>query len=56
MVLNVNEVNRERRREICVLKSRGMAHSNFICEFALSDRGLRITEQVAAHRPLAAQG
>jgi circadian clock protein KaiC len=40
--LSVNEVDRERRRRICVLKSRGMAHSNRIYEFALSDRGLRL--------------
>jgi circadian clock protein KaiC len=40
--LSVNEVDRERRRQICVLKSRGMAHSNRIYEFALTDRGLRL--------------
>jgi len=27
-----------------VLKSRGMAHSNQICEFSLNDRGLHLTD------------
>jgi circadian clock protein KaiC len=43
IVLNINEVERERRRQICVLKSRGMAHSNRIYEFSLTDRGLRVS-------------
>jgi circadian clock protein KaiC len=42
IVLNINEVERERRRDLCVLKSRGMAHSNHIYEFMLTDHGLRV--------------
>ena len=36
------EVNGERNRCIYVLKSRGMAHSNQVREFVLTDRGIRL--------------
>jgi circadian clock protein KaiC len=44
LMLSVNPVERERRRQLCVLKSRGMAHSNHIYEFALTDGGFRISD------------
>jgi circadian clock protein KaiC len=43
IVLTINQVERERRRELCVLKSRGMAHSNRVYEYALTDHGLRVS-------------
>jgi circadian clock protein KaiC len=42
IVLTIQEVDRQRRREIRVLKSRGMAHSNRIHDFELTDHGLRV--------------
>lgn len=38
------EANGERNRIVYVLKSRGMAHSNQIREFFLTDRGIRLRE------------
>ncbi|HEY6085734.1 MAG TPA: circadian clock protein KaiC [Nitrospira sp.] len=38
------ESNGERTRRLCILKSRGMAHSNQIREFILSDRGAELVE------------
>ena len=38
------ETNGERNRGLHVLKSRGMAHSNRIREFILTDRGIRLVE------------
>src|SRR6185436_14338604 len=34
----------EHRRDLYVLKSRGMAHSNAVREFVLTDRGLQVLE------------
>ena len=42
IVMTIEEVNKERHREMRVLKSRGMAHSHRIHEFELTDRGLRL--------------
>ena len=42
IVMTIDEVNKERRREIRVLKSRGMAHSNRVFPFELTDRGLQV--------------
>jgi len=42
IVLTIQEVRRHRRREVRVLKSRGMAHSNRVHEFELTDHGLRL--------------
>jgi circadian clock protein KaiC len=42
IVLTIREIDRQRRREIRVLKSRGMAHSNRVHEFELTDHGLRL--------------
>jgi circadian clock protein KaiC len=44
IVLTIQEIDRERRREIRVLKSRGMAHSNRVHEFELTDHGLRLLD------------
>jgi circadian clock protein KaiC len=44
VVLTANEVGRERRRELSVLKSRGMAHSNKVREFILTDRGFQMRD------------
>ena len=42
LVLQNPEANGERNRSLCVLKSRGMAHSNQVREFVLTNGGLRI--------------
>ena len=47
------EVNGERRRGLCILKSRGMAHSNQIREFLLTDGGVQVLEVCAGNRVLA---
>jgi circadian clock protein KaiC len=47
IVLTIQEVDRQRRREIRVLKSRGMAHSNRVHEFELTDHGLRLDDSGA---------
>jgi circadian clock protein KaiC len=38
------ELNGERNRGLYILKSRGMAHSNQIREFLLTDQGIQLTE------------
>jgi circadian clock protein KaiC len=45
IVLTFDEIQRDRRRAIRILKSRGMAHSNQVREFALTDHGLRLTNE-----------
>jgi circadian clock protein KaiC len=42
VLLTLDETDRERRRHIAVLKSRGMFHSNYIYEFQLTAHGLRL--------------
>ncbi len=42
LLVTINEVDHERRRHLCVLKSRGMKHSNRVHEFELTDRGLQV--------------
>jgi circadian clock protein KaiC len=42
IVMNIDEVNKQRQREIRILKSRGMAHSNRVHPFELTDHGLRV--------------
>ncbi len=44
LLLRAIESNGERNRGINVLKSRGMAHSNQIREFLLTDRGIQIAD------------
>jgi len=44
LLLGNVEFNGERNRTISVLKSRGMAHSNQMREFLLSDRGIDLAE------------
>jgi circadian clock protein KaiC len=44
IVMTFDEIDRERRRALRILKSRGMAHSNRVHEFALTDHGLRLTD------------
>ncbi len=41
----------ERNRGIYVLKSRGMAHSNQVCEFLLTDRGIDVQDVRAGPAP-----
>ena len=48
VVLLINEENRKRRRWLSVLKSRGMAHSNSVREFILTDHGLQVLDAEAA--------
>ena len=38
------ETNGERNRGLYILKSRGMSHSNQVCEFVLSARGIRLID------------
>jgi len=40
LLLNTHEFNEERNRSLSVLKARGMAHSNQIREFLLTERGI----------------
>lgn len=40
--MRATEVNGVRKREFCVLKSRGMAHSHELREMVLSERGVRL--------------
>ena len=44
LLLRDIELNGERNRGLYILKSRGMAHSNQIREFLLTDRGIQLTE------------
>jgi len=42
LVLGNEDVHGRHRRGLYVLKSRGMAHSNELCEFAITDHGLNL--------------
>jgi circadian clock protein KaiC len=44
IVLANDQVGDRHRRGLYVLKSRGMAHSNEVCEFVLTDHGLAMLE------------
>jgi len=44
IMLTIAEQNRRRRRWISVLKSRGMAHSDSVREYMLTDRGLSVLD------------
>jgi circadian clock protein KaiC len=44
ILLKMLETNGERNRGIYVLKARGMAHSNQIREFRLTDRGIELED------------
>jgi len=44
IAMTIDEIERERRRSIRILKSRGMAHSNRVQSFALTDHGMRLTD------------
>jgi circadian clock protein KaiC len=44
LLRNVETPGGERNRLLFVLKSRGMAHSNQVREFALTDQGIRLTD------------
>lgn len=44
LLLRMFEHNGERNRGLFVLKSRGMAHSNQVREFVLTDHGIQLTE------------
>jgi circadian clock protein KaiC len=57
VVLTISEEQRKRRRWLAVLKSRGMAHSNSVREYMLTDHGLQILDGeplVAAHQLMGA--
>jgi len=56
IVLFVNEENRKRRRWLSVLKSRGMAHSNSVREYMLTDHGLQVLDGETVERPHAGAG
>lgn len=42
IVVTVDEIEQERLRSMRILKSRGMAHSNHVHRFELTDQGLRL--------------
>ena len=44
LLLQVLEGNGERNRGLYILKSRGMAHSNQVREFILSDEGIQLRD------------
>jgi circadian clock protein KaiC len=44
IVLTIAEQNRRRRRWLSVLKSRGMAHSDRVREYKLTDQGLQVLD------------
>jgi circadian clock protein KaiC len=44
LLRNMETPSGERNRLLFVLKSRGMAHSNQVREFALTDQGIRLTD------------
>ncbi len=44
VVLVINEENHKRRRWLTVLKSRGMAHSDSVREYMLTNHGLRVLD------------
>ena len=54
VVLHNRKVGGQHRRGLYVLKSRGMAHSNELREFELTDHGLDVLD--AADRPYGASG
>ena len=48
LLLSNLEANGERTRAIQVIKSRGMAHSNQVREFVLSDKGMDLIDVYVA--------
>jgi circadian clock protein KaiC len=44
IVVTVDEIERNRVRSMRILKSRGMAHSNRVHSFAITNHGLRLTD------------
>jgi circadian clock protein KaiC len=48
IVLANDTVGDRHRRGLYVLKSRGMAHSNELCEFVMTNRGLSLRDPNAA--------
>jgi circadian clock protein KaiC len=45
VLLTLEVVQRQRRRHMAVLKSRGMEHSNRVYEFSLTPRGFEVTDR-----------
>jgi circadian clock protein KaiC len=56
VVLRISEENHKRRRWLTVLKSRGMAHSDRVREYLLTDQGLQVLDGEAAPRGRAVAG
>jgi circadian clock protein KaiC len=48
IVMTIDEINKERHREMKILKSRGMAHSHRVHEFDLTSHGMRIMARGAS--------
>jgi circadian clock protein KaiC len=44
LILRATELNGERNRSLHILKSRGMAHSNQVREFVMSERGIELKD------------
>lgn len=55
IVLANEEVGGRHRRGLYVLKSRGMAHSNELREFVLTDQGLHLLDAAGEHGPSTAE-
>jgi circadian clock protein KaiC len=56
IVLANDDLGGHHRRGLYVLKSRGMAHSNELREFVLTDRGLEIAANGGPHGTAAREG
>lgn len=56
IVLRINEEQRKRRRWLSVLKSRGMAHSDRVREYLLTEQGLQVLDDEPALRGKAVSG
>ncbi len=51
IILGNVEFQKERKRSLYILKSRGMAHSHQVREMVLSDRGIELKEAHSGARP-----
>jgi circadian clock protein KaiC len=56
IVLTINEEQRKRQRYLSVLKSRGMAHSNQVREYRLTDEGFQVLDGEPSQRARASGG
>jgi circadian clock protein KaiC len=50
MMVQDIEVEAERTRSLCVMKSRGMAHSNEVRRFKISSKGISLLPIISAEK------